>query len=277
MAQPFFSIVIPTFNSERFLRSCLASLSGQSEQDFEVIIVDKNSCDETLAIFDSFCFKRCKKIQQKSSSLPEALDEGFAISQGLFLCWLNSDDLYCRPNSLSLIRQALQGVRPDDAFCYSNHICIDVDGLVVSLNASHWQTSKSERAIGGLNLCTGALFFSRSLYLAFGGFGSRYGLAFEYPLIDFLMMHGRSIYVPSYIHAYRLHGAQLSNLNSGLMAREVAVVDSSCARASVWNRLLWAAKRLLSNFLYSNFVSRFRWRGKHVSVFWRAPSIGFFG
>lgn len=209
--RPFFSIVIPTFNSESYLRECLASLSDQTSQDYEVIVIDKQSTDSTLEIIRSFNLPQIRILSQCSSSLPEALDEGFHAANGILLCWLNSDDAYARPDALSIIKNRYLQLPRHNTFIYANHLSIDCDGVITSLCSSHWPTSRYERALGGFNLCTGSLFFSNDLFVAFGGFGNRYKISFEYLLIDYLFLHGSPTFVPVYVYAYRAHHNQLSS------------------------------------------------------------------
>lgn len=270
---PFFSIVIPTFNSERYLPKCLESLSCQTVQDFEVIVVDKQSADSTLEIIHSSNLPGLKVLSQVTTSLPEALDEGFSASNGTLLCWLNSDDAYARPDALMIIQQKYNDHPGTSRFLYGSHLCINEKSDIVSMNTSHWPSSRYERAIGGLNLCTGALFFSRNLYASFGGFGNRYKLAFEYVLIDFLFLHGQPIFVPCYVHAYRIHPNQLSQQSCDLLdyeCRKISAILPSPSNAAI---LLWFCKRVIARLLYSNPIQRKRWHGKPLLKYWKRHNV----
>jgi len=259
---PFFSIVIPTYNSEKYLPQCLASLACQTMQDFEVIIVDKQSSDSTLKIIYSSQLPGLRVLSQGTTSLPEALDEGFNKSRGTVLCWLNSDDAYARPDALKIIQKSYIKNFKDTRFIYASHLCVDEYSYIISMNTSHWPTSRHERAMGGLNLCTGALFFSRNLYKKFGGFGSSYGLGFEYILLDYLFLHGDPIFVPCYVHAYRIHKYQLSQVSSNLMSSECYEISAMLPSPSMIGKLLWFCKRIVARLLYSNPFQRRKWHGK---------------
>jgi len=267
---PFFSIVIPTFNSERYLPQCLSSLAGQTFQDFEVIVVDKHSSDATLEIICSSQLPGLQILNQTTTSLPEALDEGFAAAKGILLCWLNSDDAYARPDALLLIQQEYLKCNEGNSFVYASHLCIDEDSAIISLNSSHWPTSRHERALGGLNLCTGALFFSRELFRSFGLFGTRYKLSFEYVLIDFLFLHGKSVFLPCYLHAYRIHMNQLSHQSCALLDSECREITRLLPPPSNAGVFLWFCKRVLARLLYSNPLQRQVWYGKFLDEYWNA-------
>lgn len=268
--KPFFSVIIPTCNSESYLCQCLASLIGQTNQDYEVIVVDKQSTDSTLEIIRNSNLPSLRIVYQAGRSLPEALDEGFNLANGLLLCWLNSDDAYARPDAFSIIQAKYMQDPQPNCFIYCNHLCIDENSLITLLNSSHWTTSRYERSLGGLNLCTGALFFSRDLFASFGGFGGRFRLSFEYLLIDYLFLHGKPIFIPIYVHAYRLHSDQLSRQSHALMQSECAQISSLLPPTSFLGYLLWLAKRLMVRILYSNPLQRRFWRGRSLEEYWRA-------
>ena len=54
------SIVVPTFNSEIYIKKCVKTILNQSYKNFEIIIVDNNSCDNTIKIINSFNSKKIK-------------------------------------------------------------------------------------------------------------------------------------------------------------------------------------------------------------------------
>jgi|694.fasta_scaffold54320_2 glycosyltransferase involved in cell wall biosynthesis len=272
-SNPFFSIVIPTFNSALYLYECLESLARQTCKDYEVIVVDKQSSDCTLDMICSVDMPRLQVKQQTTNSLPEALDEGFSVAKGILFTWLNSDDAYARPDALSIIKSKYIQHPAGYRFIYANHLCIDANSCISSLSASHWPSSRYERALGGFNLCTGSLFFSRDLFISFGGFGDRYRLSFEYLLIDYLFLHGRPLYVPVYVYAYRLHASQLSDRLRDQMASECRDISISLPRRSAAGFFLWLCKRLFSRILFSNYFQRRLWIGSPLEVYWHAHSI----
>lgn len=100
MNQPFFSIVTPVYNGEKFLDSCIKSILKQKFKNFEYIVVDGNSTDRTHKIIKKYKKKITKIIIKKDKSMYEALSTGFKNSNGRYYLWLNSDDFLIDKNSL---------------------------------------------------------------------------------------------------------------------------------------------------------------------------------
>lgn len=64
--KPFFSIIIPLFNKEKYIQNTIESVLKQSLQDFEIVIINDGSTDNSLSIINRFEDKRIKIVTQKS-------------------------------------------------------------------------------------------------------------------------------------------------------------------------------------------------------------------
>lgn len=91
-AQPFFSVIIPTFNRKPFLEAAVNSVLGQTFRDFELIIIDDGSCDGTRELISSYSDERLNYIYQTNSGVSCARNKGLEASKGLFIAFLDSDD-----------------------------------------------------------------------------------------------------------------------------------------------------------------------------------------
>lgn len=88
------SIVIPVFNSERYLRTCLESVLSQTRGDFEVICVDNGSTDESLKILEEFSRLDCRVVvlREPRPGVSCARNAGIARARGQYLLFVDSDD-----------------------------------------------------------------------------------------------------------------------------------------------------------------------------------------
>lgn len=88
------SIIIPVYNSERFLHRCLESIVNQSSGDFEVILVDDGSKDKSGSICDEYSLRDSRfKVFHNSNGGPSvARNFGLEHSHGNYLLFIDSDD-----------------------------------------------------------------------------------------------------------------------------------------------------------------------------------------
>ena len=91
---PLFSIIVPAYNTEKYLQKCLASVTRQTFQDWECICVDDGSTDATLEIIRGFARldNRIKVFHQENRGVSAARNAALAVVKGLWIQFLDSDD-----------------------------------------------------------------------------------------------------------------------------------------------------------------------------------------
>lgn len=94
MSKPAISVIIPAYNAQEYLRECLDSVLAQSFSDFEAIVVNDGSTDDTLKIAEEYARKdpRIKIITTLNSGLSCARNNGIANSSGEWISFIDSDD-----------------------------------------------------------------------------------------------------------------------------------------------------------------------------------------
>lgn len=131
-----FSIIIPAFNSEKYLEECLLSVLSQSYVDFEVIGVDDGSIDCTLAIFNSFALRdnRFSVLTGPNQGLLLARRRGIQHAKGEYVLFLDSDDCL-RSDTLNIIARAIDSSGSDIvAFNYSRKADFSVNDSPADLD-----------------------------------------------------------------------------------------------------------------------------------------------
>jgi glycosyltransferase involved in cell wall biosynthesis len=108
VTNPFFSVVIPVFNRAQALGVALRSVVSQSEQDFEIIVVDDGSRDNPRSVIDAFDDPRIVLVRQENKGGGAARNTGIDRARGRFVAFLDSDDRFL-PNHLSVMRGLLEG------------------------------------------------------------------------------------------------------------------------------------------------------------------------
>ncbi len=104
---PAISIAIPMYNVEKYIGACLESILAQTFQDFEVVVVDNGSTDNSPAILESYIPKfggRLKtfRIEKNSGSPAPAYNNAVALSRGKYVYVMDSDDLLVN-NALEIL------------------------------------------------------------------------------------------------------------------------------------------------------------------------------
>ena len=106
---PKFSVVVPVYNAEKYLDECVNSVLSQSVTDFELILVNDGSTDESGHICDRFALRdeRVKVIHQPNSGHITARMNGVSAAEGDYIMFLDSDD-YWLDGALSAVANNLE-------------------------------------------------------------------------------------------------------------------------------------------------------------------------
>lgn len=109
--RPFFSVIIPVYNSELYLNDCLESIFAQSCGDFELVLVDDASKDQSGAICDEWKCRYPDKVQvihQKNTGVYIAKRNGIKASSGRFLYVMDNDDLIISEKAFEIIKNQIE-------------------------------------------------------------------------------------------------------------------------------------------------------------------------
>ncbi len=119
MSNPKVSVVLPTYNRAQYLDRAISSVLNQSYSDFELIIVDDASTDDTEKVVRSFKDDRIRYIRNtKNLGGAEARNIGISMSKGKFIAFQDSDD-YWLPDKLEIQMKAFEEAEPDVAVVYT--------------------------------------------------------------------------------------------------------------------------------------------------------------
>ena len=115
----FFSVIIPLYNKEDYIKNTLKSVFNQSFQDFEVIIVDDGSTDKSLQIVKQFIDDRLKVYIQKNQGVSVARNFGIEKAKSEYIALLDADDLWYE-NHLFELKKLIE-IFPDAGLFCTNH------------------------------------------------------------------------------------------------------------------------------------------------------------
>lgn len=119
------SVVIPTYNRAAYIRQAIDSVLQQTMTDFEIIVVDDGSTDDTREVVAGYG-ERIRYLRTANGGPARARNAGMAEARGQYIAWLDSDDTY-HPAKLAL-QCAVLDSRPDTGLVYTECTAFDDDG-----------------------------------------------------------------------------------------------------------------------------------------------------
>jgi glycosyltransferase involved in cell wall biosynthesis len=177
---PHVSVIIPCYNTGRFLRDAIESVLSQSYREFEVIVVDDGSTDGSAAIAESFAGIRV--IRQANAGVSAARNRATEGAAGEFVVYLDADDRLL-PRALEVGVECLRA-HGDCGFVYGFSRGILADGVLIEDPAPAPVHDAGYAALlaGNAPLPPASVMFRRSAVLEAGGFPVGVKLAEDYDL-----------------------------------------------------------------------------------------------
>lgn len=123
MSSPTISIIVPIYNSEKYLNKCLDSILGQTFEDFELILVNDGSTDTSRQICEAYREKdqRVTLVNQSNSGAAAARNTGLSAARGTYIGFVDSDDFIAKNMYEELYKQICLN-DSDIVFCNMLHI-----------------------------------------------------------------------------------------------------------------------------------------------------------
>lgn len=160
---PLFTIVTVTWNAGKVILPTLESVAHQSFTDFEYLVIDGASTDDTLSLVGKMEIENTRIISEKDNGLYDAMNKAITLGRGKFIIWLNAGDAFADSGALARLERTLQQNRQADVL-YGQTVLVDSRRRVVGkrhLTAPKCLTAKSFRR--GMVVCHQAFVAKRKI------------------------------------------------------------------------------------------------------------------
>ena len=191
------SIIVPTYNSQRTIKRCLDSVIGQTFVDWELLIVDGCSRDETLAIVSTYNDSRICIYSEPDKGIYDAMNKGINRSSGEWLYFLGSDDSLYDSKVLEDVEKELS-TKYDILY-----------GDVYAPQLSNEYRGEWTISFLDYNRCHQSIFYRRDFFSTYGLYNLKYTLYADYDinLKWILNKNIKSRYINRLIANYSANGA----------------------------------------------------------------------
>lgn len=176
------SIITPSFNQSKFLSTTLNSVLEQTHPDYEHIIFDPGSTDGSIEIAKAYCekSKRAKLHLKRDRSQTSAINIGFNESSGDILCWLNSDDHYATPETLSRVHKVFSENPSVDIVYGRGNYCTPEYKTIRPAFINRNSKKLSTELANCIGILQPSLFIRKEAFLRAGNLDEKMHYSFDY-------------------------------------------------------------------------------------------------
>ena len=202
------SVIVPTYNRQRYIAECIESLLAQTVRPLEIIVVDDGSEDDTPAVLQRFG-PSITVLRKENGGKPRAVNLGVAQARGQWV-WILDDDDVATPDAIASRLQALAAA-PEAGFVYAPHwLGADgPDGRIVPTRVNQpWQPSADAFFFEVMRACffhLGSALFKRDLFIQLGGLNPALAAGEDYDFQIRLARQARPAYCAAPAFIFRQH------------------------------------------------------------------------
>lgn len=206
---PTVSVVIPVYNAAAFIKDCVASVIHQTYRDFEIIIIDDGSTDESAEMIRSFNDQRIRFIQNENNiGLIATLNKAFALCRGKYIARLDADDM-ALPERLSIQVQFMDS-NPELALLGSSYFPLSNKTTSAVVLASGKGTIQANLLFNSCFAHPSVMIRKSALAERNPVFNPAFPHAEDYELWVWMMQHYTIDNIVEPLIHYRLHEQQIS-------------------------------------------------------------------
>jgi glycosyltransferase involved in cell wall biosynthesis len=246
------SVIIPNYNSGKYLGKCLDSVFRQTYQDFEVIVADGHSTDNSAEILKRFqkLRKNLKVVYRVSKGTSDNINAGMKLATGDVVGYLCADDAY-EPNCLETVAEYFR--KPEVQWAYGKSKIIDGEGReirrLITKAKEIFQKRYSYVALQCVDFIVQlTVFLRRQFYQQVGEYNVdlKYGMDYDYCLRAGRV--SKPVFIDEYLANWRAHSESTSEKEHVAEAKQAFEIQKRYSKW--WLRSIQRKVRLLTILLY---------------------------
>jgi glycosyltransferase involved in cell wall biosynthesis len=255
MSDPKVSVCVDSFNYGRFLPEAIESVLEQTFRDFEIVIAEDCSTDNSLALAETYAAKDKRvrvQVAPTNRGMVKNRNACLALARGEFVKWLHADDYLCSREALEKMVSALEANGAVSLVACARQIVNEESQPIET-----WSCFHEKRPIAGTTVINRCLFEQRNLIggpsavmfrraLAKRGFDEDFFVMADMEMWFHLLEQGCFAFIPEPLCAFRIHGRQQTEKDRVSLAPA------------------WENRELLRRYLPKRYVQMRRWVRKYL-------------
>lgn len=215
----YISVVLSTYNEEKYIAKSIQSILDQTYPYFEFIIVNDGSTDSTLQIVKSFTDPRIVVIDKPNSGLPDSLNRGITAAKYDWIARMDGDDI-ATPDRFE---RQVSYINDKSAVIGGQFISIDEHGESISNIVSNkpltYMKCKFALLLGMSPLAHPTVLMKKEILIKYGGYDANFRAAQDVELWSRLVPFVKIVNIPDVLLFYRQHTNNITNSRRGLQRK----------------------------------------------------------
>ena len=258
------TVVTPSYNQGEFIEDTILSVTGQEYNNFEYIIIDGGSKDNTVEIIKKYESKIHYWVSEKDNGQTDAINKGMKKATGDIVCWINSDDVLL-PNTLQWVADYFN-THNDIEFLNGLSLEIDRQGYIKRL--IHILQNKWFARKGCFNVCQQGMFWRKSVFSKVGYLDETFHACMDWEFIIRLYENNINMaQINKPLGAVRIYGETKTAMGGDIWTKDWEKLSTRYNGQYVVNResiyfYVYALTKLFKGYYLSDMLFKVRNKGK---------------
>lgn len=205
------SIIIPVYNGEKYIADTIKSVIDQTYKNWELIIVDDGSTDNTAKVVEQFSDYRISYIKKNNTGVSDTRNVGANLAKGEILCFLDADDVWLPQN---LEKKLSKLTKEQDSILVTSPMYLwdertDYQNCKI-IGKPTFDEWKEFRELRNTSIPSSVLMY-KNYFLEAGMFDTKISTSADFDLVIRLRELGKFTYVNEPLLLYRCHPSQMHN------------------------------------------------------------------
>jgi len=243
---PRVSVVIPAFNYARYLPAAIESVLAQTHAEFELLVVDDGSTDETRGVVAHYRDARVRYVWQENAGLSAARNTGIREAHFEYVAFLDADDFWA-PQFLERVLQRFAELGPEFALIATDANRVDVEGRPLPANKHARAGDAWFGELRARDFClrnrplSSSVVIRRAAFAECGGFDPVLKSSEDRDMWIRITERHRAWFVAEPLASIRRHGSNMSRNAPRMQRNSSTVIARAWRRAAVprWNLPFW--------------------------------------
>lgn len=229
--KPQISIILPSYNYERYITKAIDSIISQTFTNWELIVIDDGSKDESVNLIKQYKDKRVILLTQKNSGVSKTLNRGLRISQGQYICLLDADDKFHKEklqDQINLLKSGYDIVTSKVEAINENGLTLPDDSFNQTWNSFNPSDIYGKEVISKFieknYLCKSSVMIRKSLFKKYGLFNESLITAYDLDLWLRFLQSAKIARHEKVLTYYRWHGENETTTNNPRIRIELLLV-----------------------------------------------------
>ncbi len=264
------SIVLPAYNAAKFIKPAVESILQQTFQEFELIVVDDGSTDNTLELLEAFSQQdsRVRVIRSQHGGLSQALNQGIAEAKYPWIGRMDADDVALPDRLQKQMDAAASNPRVVAWGTYAYHINSRDRVLGIARTGPTTEAEFHEQRNRGdlVQLIHPTVLLKKEVLVAVGGYKSNFEPVEELELFDRMAAHGPTLAIPEPLLRYRIHSNSVS-MQRFFFQRVLMRYVVARHRARLAGQAELSYEQFLQDYQHQPLLSRWQRKIKTAGMF----------